>query len=345
MYSPLNESEMMFDLENPSDITSTPETQSCSYSEHANAPLKGPERSFKPQGYKFSFSSLRKGSLAPILDIGEDFPDVQGRRPRTPDELCSSPTCTPSGQLAFIDSSSPDRSLRTVIKRPSMVFPNLWSGQPPSPEFDDATPSWLARKTSVASPPETPGKSLNVTTSSGPICRICHEGEQQEPLRSLCHCSGTMGLIHVSCLQRWLSSRNAQSCELCHHRFPTVLEGQTFTQWIRNADRNTRRAQWGDLICFMFLTPVALVSGMFIVKSATKQIVERRTLEASSLLVLGCVLLTAYAAWALLTLRFHRRVFHEWQKKNRRLRIDAQSRRPNSGELEDVAGMGASVEF
>ncbi|NXS92947.1 MARH3 ligase, partial [Jacana jacana] len=52
-----------------------------------------------------------------------------------------------------------------------------------------------------------------------PICRICHEGSSQEDLLSPCECTGTLGTIHRSCLERWLSSSNTSYCELCHFRF------------------------------------------------------------------------------------------------------------------------------
>ncbi|NXK96087.1 MARH3 ligase, partial [Formicarius rufipectus] len=52
-----------------------------------------------------------------------------------------------------------------------------------------------------------------------PICRICHEGSSQEALLSPCECTGTLGTIHRSCLEHWLSSSNTSYCELCHFRF------------------------------------------------------------------------------------------------------------------------------
>ncbi|NXX74089.1 MARH3 ligase, partial [Urocolius indicus] len=52
-----------------------------------------------------------------------------------------------------------------------------------------------------------------------PICRICHEGSSQEDLLSPCECTGTLGTIHRSCLEHWLSSSNTSYCELCHFRF------------------------------------------------------------------------------------------------------------------------------
>ncbi|NXP76664.1 MARH3 ligase, partial [Ramphastos sulfuratus] len=55
--------------------------------------------------------------------------------------------------------------------------------------------------------------------SDQPMCRICHEGSSQEDLLSPCECMGTLGTIHRSCLEHWLSSSNTSSCELCHFRF------------------------------------------------------------------------------------------------------------------------------
>ncbi|NXY16472.1 MARH3 ligase, partial [Atrichornis clamosus] len=52
-----------------------------------------------------------------------------------------------------------------------------------------------------------------------PICRICHEGSSHEDLLSPCECTGTLGTIHRSCLEHWLSSSNTSYCELCHFRF------------------------------------------------------------------------------------------------------------------------------
>ncbi|KFQ41681.1 E3 ubiquitin-protein ligase MARCH3, partial [Nestor notabilis] len=52
-----------------------------------------------------------------------------------------------------------------------------------------------------------------------PICRICHEGSSQEDLLSPCKCTGTLGTIHRSCLEHWLTSSNTSYCELCHFRF------------------------------------------------------------------------------------------------------------------------------
>ena len=51
------------------------------------------------------------------------------------------------------------------------------------------------------------------------MCRICQEGDEQEVLVSPCYCAGTMGLLHISCLQKWLGCSNKTSCEICKFEF------------------------------------------------------------------------------------------------------------------------------
>ncbi|KAL1426683.1 hypothetical protein MTO96_018152 [Rhipicephalus appendiculatus] len=57
------------------------------------------------------------------------------------------------------------------------------------------------------------------TESIRSFCRICYEGDQKAELVSPCSCSGDMGFVHVSCLERWLNERNVDSCEHCGERF------------------------------------------------------------------------------------------------------------------------------
>uniref|UniRef100_A0A3B3SJU5 E3 ubiquitin-protein ligase MARCHF2 n=1 Tax=Paramormyrops kingsleyae TaxID=1676925 RepID=A0A3B3SJU5_9TELE len=72
-------------------------------------------------------------------------------------------------------------------------------------------------------------KSLG-TQSDGPICRICHEGASAEGLLSPCDCTGTLGTVHKSCLERWLSSSNTSYCELCHTEFSVERRPRALTE-------------------------------------------------------------------------------------------------------------------
>ena len=62
------------------------------------------------------------------------------------------------------------------------------------------------------------------------MCRICHEGGGSESLLSPCDCTGTLGKVHRSCLEKWLSSSNTSYCELCHAEFTIERRPQPLTQ-------------------------------------------------------------------------------------------------------------------
>ncbi|KAL1486637.1 hypothetical protein MTO96_046863, partial [Rhipicephalus appendiculatus] len=149
-------------------------------------------------------------------------------------DIESSPSCTPEGYLVFVD-SSPEREERhqkTVIVPPEDVLL-------PCPLSPHVTSPFESGPKCSGSPPTSPAGCLNVTASSGPMCRICHEGDQTESLMSLCKCSGTMGLLHVSCLEHWLNVQNVDYCELCHHRFPTAAQAtcvRQFFHWALHGD-------------------------------------------------------------------------------------------------------------
>ncbi|XP_072144185.1 uncharacterized protein [Dermacentor andersoni] len=263
-------------------------------------------------------------SKAPILDEEQNChsswsssspspsPEPRGASRELSSDIEPSPSCTPKGYLVFVD-SSPEReekSKKTVIAPPTdiLVPCSLSSNLTSDLESD---PKW------TGSPPQTPAGCLNVTASSGPICRICHEGDQQDSLMSLCRCSGTMGLVHATCLERWLNARNIDHCELCHHRFPTAGQAtcvRQFFHWALHGE--SRRAVLGDLFCFALLSPVAALSCFLCTHSASKQALEGRIIEAASLVTLAGLLVTAYVAWSFLTVRFHCRAFAAWQARN-----------------------------
>ena len=70
-------------------------------------------------------------------------------------------------------------------------------------------------------------------------CRVCltEEVDKEDPLVSPCFCTGTMGCIHIKCLQKWLESKITQTsnnlakvyrckaleCELCKFHYPSKI--------------------------------------------------------------------------------------------------------------------------
>ena len=54
------------------------------------------------------------------------------------------------------------------------------------------------------------------------VCRICYSTGDLRSLIAPCDCSGTMGILHQDCLERWLEISNTTKCEICQHEFDVV---------------------------------------------------------------------------------------------------------------------------
>ena len=107
--------------------------------------------------------------------------------------------------------------------------------------------------------------------SLGNMCRICHSGDaisEAGNLISACSCRGTIGRVHVKCLERWLTESGKSRCELCGtkyvtkrvHRFGIL---KAFIMWIlshnsKNVSIFYLKLQEGFLICKRILNIVLI---------------------------------------------------------------------------------------
>ena len=79
---------------------------------------------------------------------------------------------------------------------------------------------------------------IDCSAVSSPICRICHETAAREVLLSPCKCRGTVGLVHRTCIERWLATANVDSCEICRHRYRTERRNRPFREVCWSALQN-----------------------------------------------------------------------------------------------------------
>ena len=107
--------------------------------------------------------------------------------------------------------------------------------------------------------------------SSGVFCRICHDGEAGgERLISPCLCSGSVGLVHRSCIEKWLSSVNKDTCELCQQKYRVSRHSRPFSSWLLTpAVGDDQRNLMGDTVCFMLLTPLTTISAYLCASGAS----------------------------------------------------------------------------
>ncbi|KPP77838.1 E3 ubiquitin-protein ligase MARCH3-like [Scleropages formosus] len=153
-----------------------------------------------------------------------------------------------------------------------------------------------------------------------PMCRICHEGGAQEQLLSPCECTGTLGSVHRSCLERWLSASGTNFCELCHFQFSVQRKARPLLEWIRNPGlQQEKRTLFGDMVCFLLITPLATISGWLCLRGAVDHLNFSSRLEAVGLIALTVALFTIYLFWTLVSLRYHCRLYNEWRQTNQRV--------------------------
>ncbi|XP_037282294.2 E3 ubiquitin-protein ligase MARCHF8 [Rhipicephalus microplus] len=238
-------------------------------------------------------------------------------------------------QPASKNSSQNDRDDEVTCSQdnrtPSLPAPALVSGSENEPADDNASQ-------------DTPTDSSNEDGSNGPMCRICHEGDQEEALLSLCKCSGTIGSMHVSCLEQWINQKKVDSCELCGERFP--LEAQRndvlrFIRWVFNSSMPLRRALLWDFLCsagLIILTIFLIIFSLYWVVSEWHELKTVCSWGYNSLIVYVfiCCLLYLYVImmdrlgnWQI--------TFQAWQSSHsvRRILVVPSQREVNVGRIND----------
>uniref|UniRef100_UPI00398E60DA E3 ubiquitin-protein ligase MARCHF3 n=1 Tax=Pristiophorus japonicus TaxID=55135 RepID=UPI00398E60DA len=159
-------------------------------------------------------------------------------------------------------------------------------------------------------------------SSDIPICRICHEASEKENLLSPCECSGTLGTVHRSCLEQWLAASCSSRCELCHFEFALERMAKPLTEWLKDpALQQKRRMLCGDIICFLFITPLASLSGWLCVQGTIDHFYFSSSLEAIALLILSAVLITIYLLWTTASFQYHIRMLKEWRRTNQNVKL------------------------
>uniref|UniRef100_A0A8C2WAI6 RING-CH-type domain-containing protein n=1 Tax=Cyclopterus lumpus TaxID=8103 RepID=A0A8C2WAI6_CYCLU len=154
-----------------------------------------------------------------------------------------------------------------------------------------------------------------------PFCRICHEGRASGELLSPCQCCGSLAMVHRACLEHWLTASNSSHCELCRHQFALERLPKPLTEWLCSPSvQQQRRTVCGDAMCFLFITPLASLSGWLCVQGAL-DLYYTNGMEALGLLVLTLALFTIYVFWTLVSVRYHMNLFQTWKTTNNRVRL------------------------
>lgn len=158
-------------------------------------------------------------------------------------------------------------------------------------------------------------------SSSGSVCRICHEEDSSENLISPCECTGTSGLVHKNCLEKWLSASNKTECEICKYQFNTSRHPGTMWQWFRSHEGlDCHQGLYGDVMCLLILTPLCLAS-IYLCAMGSAMYMRHGLWEAMGLAMLSCFLFATFVMWVGITVRFHLKRMRRWQRTNQMVRL------------------------
>jgi len=177
--------------------------------------------------------------------------------------------------------------------------------------------------------------------SSGLFCRICHEGDGLERLLSPCQCSGSVALVHQSCIEKWLSTKNNDTCELCRHKYTVAKQPRPFKDWLCTPSvQDDQRNLVGDMICFLLLTPLAAISTYLCATGAIFYYQEKKS-EAMGLIALCVVLVLIYLVWVILTLKYHIQIWYTWRETHQEIHLLDVGRQPvQPASWRNISGCG-----
>ncbi|XP_049271234.1 E3 ubiquitin-protein ligase MARCHF2-like [Rhipicephalus sanguineus] len=105
--------------------------------------------------------------------------------------------------------------------------------------------------------------------SVGPTCRICFRGCLEEALRQPCNCRGSIGLVHASCLEKWVSQRRNPRCDICAFAYQVEERSKSYAELLCDREARGRPMGYllraiGLLLCVLFLLPMscAFIAGL-----------------------------------------------------------------------------------
>lgn len=168
-------------------------------------------------------------------------------------------------------------------------------------------------------------------------CRICYDGTSNT-LISPCRCKGTVGLLHKSCLERWLQVSQTVSCEICGYKYklrqksPLAIDEEDenspkhsvnveinqrnfLKEWLHS--RLTKRRIFTDCIFLALLTPVTSF-GVYFCISTSLQFFKAEgsgSWQYVVLLTISAFLLLVFLLWVGLAIRYHIRAYLAFRRR------------------------------
>ncbi|XP_012368649.1 E3 ubiquitin-protein ligase MARCH8 isoform X2 [Octodon degus] len=127
-------------------------------------------------------------------------------------------------------------------------------------------PSPLSEKRPPASP----------VSTSGDACRICHcEGDDESPLITPCHCTGSLHFVHQACLQQWIKSSDARCCELCKYEFVMETRLKPLRKWEKLQMSTSERRKIMCSVTFHIIAITCVVWSLYVLIDRTAEEIKQ----------------------------------------------------------------------
>ncbi|XP_075874644.1 E3 ubiquitin-protein ligase MARCHF8 isoform X2 [Nelusetta ayraudi] len=115
---------------------------------------------------------------------------------------------------------------------------------------------------------------------SGDCCRICHcEGDDESPLITPCHCTGSLRFVHQSCLQQWIKSSDTRCCELCKYEFIMETKLKPLRKWEKLQMTASERRKIMCSVTFHVIAITCVVWSLYVLIDRTADEIRQGILE------------------------------------------------------------------
>lgn len=120
----------------------------------------------------------------------------------------------------------------------------------------------------------------SVTPSNQDICRICHcEGDEESPLITPCHCTGSLRFVHQACLQQWIKSSDTRCCELCKYEFIMETKLKPLRKWEKLQMTASERRKIMCSVTFHIIAITCVVWSLYVLIDRTAEEIKLGILE------------------------------------------------------------------
>ncbi|XP_069136844.1 E3 ubiquitin-protein ligase MARCHF1-like [Argopecten irradians] len=154
------------------------------------------------------------------------------------------------------------------------------------------------------------------------LCRICHDDDSEQPLISPCFCSGSMGMLHMACLEQWLGASDTTKCEICKFEFSINKRPRSCKWFLTNKKLGRdRRLLLADMCCCLWYAPSTIATTLSCLIGATHFTADNKNWEATSLILLATVNVCFFVLWLGLAFRRNLRICNKWKKTHQVIRI------------------------